>query len=148
MHLSNSRQPLPAGIRIMHIVLNIPVNRSSVERSMSCCHLGFWQQLISVSGNSLTAHLMIVEGRDNKPGILSGGNFVLAIKEPALRHDLSQVRSPLQQLIVGCDRGCPAAQPAALGLLEAEQTCKESQGSEIRRLTSHNEDCTLMSSIW
>ena len=82
----------------MHIASNVPADSSIFKTSMSC-----WQQLISVSSNSMTAHLMIAEGRDNKPGILSGGDFILAIKEPALCHDLSQVRTPLQQLIVGRD---------------------------------------------
>lgn len=72
----------------------------------------------------LESHLMVVEGRDDKPGVLAWRDLVLPVKEPALCHDLCKVRPPQKQLIVSCDGRGPAAEATAPRLLEAEQTCE------------------------
>ena len=70
------------------------------------------------------SYLMVIEGRDDKPGVLAWRNLVLPVKEPALCHDLCKVRPPPNQLIVSCDGRGPAAEAAMLCLLEAKQTCE------------------------
>ena len=69
-------------------------------------------------------HLMVIEGQDDKAGVLAWRNLVLPVKEPALCHDLCKVRLTPNQLIVSCDGRGLAAEAAMLCLLEAEQTCE------------------------